>query len=73
MRMLGRLLGRRVDVGEITGDGSDNPVEGYCFRCRAKTHIDGAVQVWMTHERARIRGTCATCGANMSKMGRMAA
>ena len=73
MRMLGRLLGRRVDGGENTGVGSDNPIEGYCFRCRAKTRMDGPVQVWMTHERARIRGTCAVCGANMSKMGRMAA
>ena len=73
MRMLGRLLGRRIDGGENTGVGSDIPVEGYCFRCRAKTRIDEAIQVWMTHERARIRGTCAICGANMSKMGRMTA
>jgi len=65
MRILDKLLRRHGQ------DPSDEPIEGYCFRCKSTRMINNPIQVWMKNGRSRIQGLCATCGSNMSKMGKL--
>ena len=66
MRILDRLLRRHGQ------DPGDEHLEGFCFRCRSMQMINSPIQVWMKNGRSRIQGLCATCGSNMSKMGKLA-
>lgn len=63
MRMLNRLLGR--DSG---GDVVDQPVEGYCFKCKDRRQIAGASMAYTKNGKPRVHGNCAVCNTRMSKL-----
>lgn len=52
---------------------ANNPVvEAYCIKCKRKTAVQDAHEVTMKNGRAAVRGTCAVCGTNLYRMGRLA-
>jgi Zn finger protein HypA/HybF involved in hydrogenase expression len=42
--------------------------EGYCFKCKAKKPIAGAVEETMKNGRKAIKGRCPECGMVMFKI-----
>jgi len=46
-------------------------VEAYCVKCKRKNEVRDAHEVTMKNGRIAIRGTCAACGTNLFRMGRL--
>jgi hypothetical protein len=46
-------------------------IEAYCVKCKKKTQVRDAHEVTMKNGRIAIRGTCAVCGTNLHRMGRL--
>ncbi len=46
-------------------------VEAYCVKCKRKNEVRDAHEVTMKNGRIAIRGTCAVCGTNLHRMGRL--
>lgn len=47
-------------------------VKGYCMKCHKKDmEIKDAKQVKMKNGRDAVKGTCAKCGTNMYKIGKL--
>jgi len=46
-------------------------VEAYCVKCKTKTEMRDAHEVTMKNGRVAIRGTCAVCGTNLFRIGRI--
>lgn len=42
--------------------------EGYCFKCKAKREILGAVEERMKNGRLAVKGKCPTCSAVIFKI-----
>ena len=57
----------------IQQEQADNPVvEAYCIKCKRKTTVQDAHEVTMKNGRVAVRGTCAVCGTNLYRIGRLA-
>lgn len=46
-------------------------IEAYCVKCKRKNEVRDAHEVTMKNGRIAIRGTCAVCGTNLHRMGRL--
>ena len=53
---------------------ANEPVEGYCVKCRQKREIASAQPVWLGETgRPGTRGVCPECGTKMTRFGRVPA
>ncbi len=43
----------------------------YCVKCRAKTESDGVQQVVMKNGKDAVSSTCAVCGTNKFRIGKL--
>lgn len=43
---------------------------GYCVRCREKREIQNPQPVTLKNGRDAVKGTCGTCGTNLTRMGK---
>lgn len=46
------------------------PMDAYCFKCRAKRWISGAQQITLKNGRLATHGTCPQCGAKVFRIAR---
>lgn len=51
-------------------DSPDDPIEGFCVRCRQTVEIEDPVAVWTRKGMPATRGDCPTCGGTVFRMGR---
>lgn len=51
----------------------DEPIEGYCVRCRTMVEIEDPMPVWTRKGMPATRGECPICGGVVFRMGRTAA
>ncbi len=51
----------------------EDPVEGYCVRCKATIEIENPQPVWTRRGMPATRGDCPDCGGTVFRMGRTAA
>ena len=62
-------------IGEYDDDLLDDnePLEGYCVRCKASIEIESPQPVWTRRGMPATRGECPDCGGTVFRMGRTAA
>ncbi|MGB1285388.1 MAG: TIR domain-containing protein [Aggregatilineales bacterium] len=48
----------------------EEPIEGYCMRCRESVEIEAAKPVWTRKGQAATRGECSLCGGTVFRMGK---
>lgn len=48
----------------------DEPLEGYCMRCKLSVEIEHAQPVWTRRGMPATRGECPECGGTVFRMGR---
>ncbi len=62
-------------IGEYDDDLLDDnePLEGYCMRCKASIEIESPQPVWTRRGMPATRGECPDCGGTVFRMGRTAA
>ena len=48
---------------------SNEPVIGYCVKCKEKREMKDPEPTYTKTGRAGTRGTCSVCGTKMFKMG----
>lgn len=53
-------------------DFEDDPLEGYCVRCREMVEIEDATPVWTRKGMPATRGECSLCGGTVFRMGKTA-
>jgi len=46
------------------------PMEAYCFKCRAKREISSPQQVTLKNGRPATQGTCPVCSIKVFRIGR---
>jgi hypothetical protein len=51
---------------------TQDPIEGYCMRCRTSVEIEEPLPVWTRKGQAAVRGTCPLCGGVVFRMGKTA-
>jgi len=44
--------------------------EAYCFKCRTKREMKNPVQVTLKNKKPATRGTCASCGTKVFRIGK---
>lgn len=54
-------------------DDADEPIEGYCVRCRTTIEIESPVAVWTRRGMPATRGECSLCGGTVFRMGKSSA
>ncbi len=54
-------------------DDLDDPIEGYCMRCRDTVMMEEVQAVWTRRGLPATRGECPTCGGTVFRMGKTAA
>lgn len=42
-------------------------MEGYCMKCKTKREIKDAQRVELKNGRPAMKGTCPTCGTNITR------
>lgn len=47
----------------------EEPVEGYCVKCKAKKEVKGAKQIETKNGRPAVQGTCPVCGTKITIIG----
>ncbi len=52
---------------------TENTLEGYCMKCRAKRPIQNPEAYYTATGRPAVRGTCPVCGTKITRMGRVPA
>jgi RNase P subunit RPR2 len=45
-------------------------MEAYCFKCRTKRQIKNPVQVTLKNKKSATKGTCASCGTKVFRIGK---
>lgn len=65
--------GDMTDEEMLFEDDEDEPVEGYCVRCRETVVIEDPEPVWTRKGLPAMRGTCPTCGNQVFRLGKTAA
>jgi len=53
-----------------TFDYDDDPIEGYCVRCRESVEIEKPQAVWTRKGMPATRGECSMCGGTVFRMGK---
>ncbi|MBZ0296108.1 MAG: DUF5679 domain-containing protein, partial [Anaerolineae bacterium] len=48
----------------------DEPLEGYCMRCKISVEIENPQPVWTRRGMPATRGECPECGGTVFRMGR---
>jgi hypothetical protein len=48
----------------------DEPIEGYCMRCKLSVEIESPQAVWTRRGMPATRGECPECGGTVFRMGR---
>ncbi len=51
-------------------DQFDEPIEGYCVRCRESVEIEAPQPVWTRKGMPATRGTCPICAGTVFRMGK---
>lgn len=51
-------------------DHFDDPIEGYCVRCRESVEMEETQAVWTRRGMPATRGICPICGGTVFRMGR---
>jgi hypothetical protein len=51
-------------------DDLDDPIEGYCMRCRESVMMEEPQPVWTRRGLPATRGECPTCGGTVFRMGK---
>jgi hypothetical protein len=49
-------------------DAAVEPVQGYCFRCKARQEMKNPTRGWMKNGKPRVQGYCSVCNARMSSL-----